>query len=242
MLIPLQWNSFWPALLAVTLAGTVVTAAPHAIIKRASSADTWSPPTSLVKPLPQVWDHEIATYSNALGFKNYGYDQVIATNGSLNFCVRWESNATVTSQDRADIEAAVKRSMKKWIDWLVGFDNFPFTEVKVQVVGWAVYAPSLLKGDTSGIQVYTDKDAAGVPQCSEECGRVFHQDSNYAACKAGAARHYGESALETWDVKKSNEVILRSKLVAYRRHVGRGGRRLGPADGQRIFHEQRKAG
>lgn len=46
--------------------------------KRQSS---WSPPANLVTPLQQVWDHEVATYSDALGFQNYGYDQLMANKG-----------------------------------------------------------------------------------------------------------------------------------------------------------------
>lgn len=51
------------------------------IAKRQS---TWNPPPNLVTPLKQVWDHEVSTYSNALGFKNYGYDQIMANKGSAN--------------------------------------------------------------------------------------------------------------------------------------------------------------
>ncbi len=44
---------------------------------------TWNPPSNLVKPLQEVWDHEKATYNNGnlLGFKNYGYDILMASNG-----------------------------------------------------------------------------------------------------------------------------------------------------------------
>lgn len=42
----------------------------------------WNPPADLARPLKQVWDHCLATYSQGLyGFKNYGWDQIMATNG-----------------------------------------------------------------------------------------------------------------------------------------------------------------
>jgi hypothetical protein len=47
--------------------------------KRADT--TWNPPSQLVTPLQQVWDHEMSTYSNPLGFKNYGFDQIMANKG-----------------------------------------------------------------------------------------------------------------------------------------------------------------
>jgi hypothetical protein len=50
-------------------------------VKRQSG---WSPPSSLVTPLKQVWDHCLSTYSNGLfGFKNYGWDQIMATQGCV---------------------------------------------------------------------------------------------------------------------------------------------------------------
>lgn len=39
----------------------------------------WNPPSNLVSPLRQVWDHCVATYSSGLfGFRNYGWDQLMA--------------------------------------------------------------------------------------------------------------------------------------------------------------------
>lgn len=42
----------------------------------------WNPPSNLVTPLRQVWQHQLDTYSNGLyGFRNYGWDQLRATQG-----------------------------------------------------------------------------------------------------------------------------------------------------------------
>ncbi|KAF2821533.1 hypothetical protein CC86DRAFT_105844 [Ophiobolus disseminans] len=164
-----------------------------ALSTRDLSKTTWSPPSNLVTPLKQVWDHEVSTYSNALGFKNYGYDQVMAAKGKINYCVRWEGTAKVSLDQRNQVEAAIRKQFNKWIAVLAGFEKFPYKTVDVNVVGWAVQNKNILQGDVSKIQVYTDKDEGGIPQCSESCGRFFHQDGNYAGCKAGAARHYDQS-------------------------------------------------
>jgi hypothetical protein len=82
---------------------------------------TWSPPSNLVTALDQVWKHETETYTP--NFKNFGYDQLIANNGTLNFCVRWDSAGTTTAAERANVEVALKRSVGKWAKWLVGFDK-----------------------------------------------------------------------------------------------------------------------
>jgi hypothetical protein len=47
----------------------------------------WNPPSNLVTPLKQVWDHCKATYSDGLfGFRNYGWDQIRATSGYASSC------------------------------------------------------------------------------------------------------------------------------------------------------------
>lgn len=49
---------------------------------------TWNPPSNLVTPLQQVWDHEMSTYDNPLGFKNYGFDQIMANKGCASLVTR----------------------------------------------------------------------------------------------------------------------------------------------------------
>lgn len=133
----------------------------------------------------------MSTYSDPLGFRNYGFDQVIDGKGKINYCVRWDSTQSVTQAQREQVETAVRRSFNKWIGELAGFDEFPYETVDVNVVGWAVKDKGLLQGDTSGIEVYTTTDEEGIPQCDPGCGRFFHQDNDYSACAAGADRHYG---------------------------------------------------
>lgn len=42
-------------------------------------------------------------------------------------------------------------------------------------MGWAVKDTGLLQGSTGGVDVYTDTDSEGAPQCAPACGRFFHQ-------------------------------------------------------------------
>lgn len=161
--------------------------------KRDLSEKTWNPPSNLAPALDEVWKHEVSTYTDALGFKNYGYDQIIAGKGKINYCVRWEGDATVTAAQRTQVETALKKQYNKWVSVLAGFDGFPYETADVNVVGWAVKNKNILQGDVSGIQVYTDVDSEGIPQCAESCGRFFHQDGNYAGCAAGADRYYDNS-------------------------------------------------
>ncbi|GIJ90500.1 hypothetical protein Asppvi_009455 [Aspergillus pseudoviridinutans] len=161
--------------------------------EKRQSTSTWNPPANLVKPLNEVWEHQMSTYSNPMGFKNYGFDQVMATRGKINYCVRWDSNKKVTAAQRKQIATALNRSFNKWIAGLAGFDGWPYKTVEVNVVGYAVRDRSLLEGDTSGLEIYTNKDEGGIPECDPACGRFFHQDGDYSRCPAGASRHYDQS-------------------------------------------------
>jgi hypothetical protein len=43
------------------------------------------------------------------------------------------------------------------------------------------------------VDIYVNNIRENAPQCSEPCGRFFHQDGNYSGCPGGAARHYDMS-------------------------------------------------
>jgi hypothetical protein len=91
---------------------------------------------------------------------------------------------------------ALKKQTKKWMDILVGFDGWPYKEVPVKVTGWSARSPSLLPGynaSSEGFTLYSDKDRDGIPQCSEKCGRFFHQNNDYSKCPGGAEKHYDMS-------------------------------------------------
>ena len=149
-------------------------------------------PSSLQVPLDEVWTHTRDTRPADLDFANYGYDQILTGDGKINYCVRWESSQRVTQAQRADVAAAVQRSLQKWVDVLAGYDGWPYESVDVEVVGWAVRDEGLLEGDMGGVDVYTTTDAEGAPECDPRCGRFFHQDGEYGECPGGATRHYGK--------------------------------------------------
>jgi hypothetical protein len=75
------------------------------------------------------------TYSpkpDPLKFKNYAYQQILANNGRINFCVRWDSKLTATPELRKSIDAALKRQTKKWTDFLVGFEGWPIKKSQLK--------------------------------------------------------------------------------------------------------------
>jgi hypothetical protein len=155
----------------------------------------WNPPANLVQPLNAVWQHQEQTYNNGnlYGFRNYGWDQLFANRGYINYCVRWDSSASVTAAQRDQIHAALARQYKKWMDGMVGHNGFPYTEVPVKVVGWAVRDRNQLQWSDTSVDIYVNNIRENAPQCSEPCGRFFNQSGNYPNCPGGAARHYDHS-------------------------------------------------
>ncbi len=157
------------------------------------SSSGWNPPSNLVQPLNEVWSHVESTYPNLYGFRNYGWDQIMANRGSLNYCVRWDSSTPVNATQRDQIHSALQRQVKKWMDTMAGHNACPYASVPVKVVGWAVRDRSTLQWSDTSVDIYVNDIRENAPQCAEPCGRFFHQDGNYSGCPGGAARHYDQS-------------------------------------------------
>ncbi len=153
----------------------------------------WNPPSNLVTPLNEVRSHYQSTYPHLLTFRNYGWDQVMAGGGRINYCVRWDSSARVSAALRDQIHAALARQWKKWMDVMAGHNGWPYAEVPIKVVGWAVRDRATLEWTDNSVDIYVNNIRENAPQCSEPCGRFFHQDGNYSGCPGGASHHYDMS-------------------------------------------------
>ncbi|MFI6482220.1 hypothetical protein ACIBH1_30110 [Nonomuraea sp. NPDC050663] len=159
----------------------------------ATQTPGWNPPGHLVTPLNEVWQHQESTYPNLYGFRNYGWDQVMANGGSINYCVRWDSAATVTAAQRDQIHTALARSFKKWTDLMTGHNAWPYQSVPVKVVGWAVRDRAQLQWSDTSVDIYVGNIRENAPQCAEPCGRFFNQNGSYPNCPGGASHHYDMS-------------------------------------------------
>lgn len=159
----------------------------------------WGPPANLASQLAQVWSHEEGTYNNGnlYGFKNYAWDQIMATGGSLNYCVRWDTDAPATAAMRDLVQTALQRQVTKWIDQLTqdgaGWNGWPYASVPVKVVGWAVRDRSTLQWSDNSVDIYVNDIREDAPQCAQPCGRFFNQSGNYPNCPGGLAHHYDMS-------------------------------------------------
>lgn len=141
-----------------TPTATATATASAAATATATSAAEWNPPSGLVTPLGQVWDHMASTYPDIYGFKNYGFDQIMANKGSINYCVRWDSDNPVTATLRDRIESTLQKQFGKWMAALTedgkGYNQWPYAKVSVKVVGWAVKDRSTLKWTDDSVDIY----------------------------------------------------------------------------------------
>ncbi|MEV7098090.1 hypothetical protein AB0M80_35145 [Amycolatopsis sp. NPDC051045] len=186
-----RWSTALLAAIATTACMLSAPAAP------AVAADQWNPPANLVRPIDEVWQHVETTYTNLYGFRNYGWDQLMANRGYVNYCVRWDSDQPVSAALRDQIHTALARQFKKWMDAQLengqGYDNWPYRDVPLKVVGWAVRNRNTLQWSDNSVDIYTGNINENAPQCAPECGRFFNQGGSYPRCPGGIARHYDMS-------------------------------------------------
>ncbi len=213
-----------------TMTGTSTATTPAPTTPPPSNA--WNPPSNLVTGLNEVWAHQEATYANLYGFRNYGWDQVMAGRGTINYCVRWDSSAHVTSTQRDQIHAQLSRQFNKWMAAMTengrGWNAWPYPTVQVRVVGWAVRDRAQLEWSDTSVDIHVNDIRENAPQCGEPCGRFFHQDGNYSGCPGGASHHYdmslwltagfGGGAGGDWGQRIGNEYYV-SNLGADNVHI-----------------------
>ncbi|KAG7376424.1 hypothetical protein PHYBOEH_001542 [Phytophthora boehmeriae] len=139
--------------------------------------------------LDWVWEHRIGPNAdtsdkanwNVMANKNFIMDHLVANNGSINYCVRWDSTQKVSKSVASKFQGILERHYNEWNKWLKGYNCWPFESIKVNMAGFATKDASLLDwADDSVGKIYVgDLDAAeGVPQCPDECYRFYDNVNN----------------------------------------------------------------
>ena len=101
-------------------------------------------------------------YFNANGtvrFANSIYDQIWAGNGTVNWAVRWESDRQVTLAQRRAIARMLYEETNKWTRGLIGMEGWPFQEIPVTVVGWAVSNANIIQDRQPDETIWVNNDA-----------------------------------------------------------------------------------
>lgn len=143
-------------------------------------------------------DHARSSALSILEYRNFIWDQIMETGGTLNFCVRYESSVSVSPTLRDQIEASIQRGIDQWVETLQDYDCWPHETVSTKIVGWAAMSRSTFQwedGDHPGVMYIGDDSFEDAPQCAQACGRFFHREPGYTYpdCPGGRANHYDMS-------------------------------------------------
>jgi len=166
-------------------------------------------PTGMQTTIDLTWQEMTGGFQGETGarpvsagvqnFENTVLDQVMDGAGTLNFCVRYESNVTVTAAQRDKVLAALQRGVNEWFDKLTGYDCFPYDEIVVKITGWATVNRSTFDWPDGVVPLFINQIGyENVAQCPDACSRFVryhHQGQDptgyaYPNCAGGAANRF----------------------------------------------------
>lgn len=129
--------------------------------------------------------------NNLIVSGNLIFDQIFAGDGTLNYVVRWQSDEVLTLSQREDIKDMLNRQINNWCSLLIDYDGWPYEDITVNIVGWAVNDESIIQDPTDEEIIYTDTviDSLSetdssipniLPTAPSDLSRVEHyEDANY---------------------------------------------------------------
>jgi hypothetical protein len=88
--------------------------------------------------------------------RNSVFDMIWEGNGTVNWAVRWESGRTVTRAEREAMARMLHESINVWSRELIGMPGWPFGEIEVHVVGYAVRNQATLGGRRANETVWVN--------------------------------------------------------------------------------------
>ncbi|GAB9477738.1 hypothetical protein Gpo141_00014875, partial [Globisporangium polare] len=148
---------------------------------------TGDPTSGYISKADVDWIWENRMKSNFATFRNFIFDQLMANNGKLSYCIRWDSTNKLPKATASKFKAMLDKQYAQWNKWLVGYGCWPFEKIELEVVGVAVRNKNLLDWtDDSLGAIYTDSlDSDGVPTCPDACykHRDFVKSADTSACK-----------------------------------------------------------
>ncbi|MDR3012766.1 MAG: InlB B-repeat-containing protein [Chitinispirillales bacterium] len=89
---------------------------------------------------------------------NLVWDQVFHGGGTINWAIRWESDRVVTLAERREIARLLHEEINKWTRPLIGMPGWPFQEIPVTVVGWAVSNADLIQDRQPNETIWVNND------------------------------------------------------------------------------------
>lgn len=215
---------------SVTVSAQTETRTVASSVTKSTDITISSIPANYKSSIEWVWNNRIVKEGSTKR-KNLIFDQIYAGNGTLNYVVRWQSNKSVTLQQRKNIAKLISNQINNWNKHLKGYDGWPYDEIKVNVVGWACADASLILDKQSDEKVYTDyihddlsnsnsSIPSKLPVAPSELSRFDHfQDANYSYPGGLDKRfdmylwctsNFGGGAGGDWGQRMSDDYILNS--------------------------------
>jgi hypothetical protein len=90
--------------------------------------------------------------------QNLIFDQIWRGDGTINWAVRWESDRVVTLEQRQQVARMLHEEINKWTRPLIGMPGWPFQEIPVTVIGWAVSSASLIQDRQPNETIWVNND------------------------------------------------------------------------------------
>ncbi len=129
------------ALGATTMMGAMLSSLPQA-----SASDTITladMPSEYEYAAEWIWTNRIEYEGSTVDWDTI-FDQIVAGNGTLHYVVQWQSYNTITYEERLALVDVLETAINDWTDWLVGYEDWPFDHVEVEIIAWAVLDDSVL--------------------------------------------------------------------------------------------------
>lgn len=137
---------------APTITPVVAYQASAAAVSSITLADM---PANLKSSIEWVWTNRMITEGSTTR-KNLIFDQIFAGKGTINYVVRWQSGKNLTLQQRKDLAAMLQRQMNNWTKHLKDYDGWPYGDIQVKIVGWAVANSAQILDKQADEIIYTD--------------------------------------------------------------------------------------
>lgn len=167
------------------------------------------PPQEMQETIDITWEEMTGELSGTTGargsqraiqnYPSWTLDHVMWSEGSLNFCVRWDSEEPVSETLRDQVADALQRGVDAWFEALYGYDCFPFSNITVNITGWATRNRATFQWDDDNfVPLFINQLARdNAPDCPDACSRNAHQQGSYQFpdCPGGFENHFDQ---EVW--------------------------------------------
>lgn len=146
-----------------TLLSAALILTPFTVQNRFNTQDSTAAAAETSSDIPQeyqsacdwIWANRIETEGSAKSWSTV-YDQIIAGNGTLQYILIWQSYEPITLEQRQKLPQMLEEAVNQWTDNLVGYDDWPYEHVNVEIIGYAVLDKNCLLDLQPNEVVYTD--------------------------------------------------------------------------------------